>query len=120
MARYDHLPIYRSIFRFCVEITKSVNLFSKANKYSLGQEIRLLSYELLEKLIDANNAEKKLQFLLELRTKLEKVTILTRLAYEIQAFHSLGNYEVIITHMADISRQLEGWIKKETSRAELI
>lgn len=107
MARYDHLPIYRSIFKFCVEITKSVNLFSNANKHSLGQELRLLSYELLGKLIEANNAKEKLEELLELRTKLEKVTILTRLAYEIQAFHSLGNYEVVITQMADVSRQLE-------------
>jgi hypothetical protein len=36
MARYDHLPIYRTAFDLAVHIEKIVRHFSRYHKYSLG------------------------------------------------------------------------------------
>jgi hypothetical protein len=107
MARYDHLPIYRSAFVFATEINKSVALFSRYHKYGIGEDLRRISYDILARIVRVNNSEDKMSLLLELRDHTEKAVILCRLAFELNAFSSIGNYEKVITPLSETSRQIE-------------
>jgi len=40
MARYEHLPIYKSALDLCVHFKKLVAGFSRCHKYTLGTELR--------------------------------------------------------------------------------
>jgi hypothetical protein len=42
MARYDHLPIYRTAFDLAVQIEQIVRYFSRYHKYTLGVELRYM------------------------------------------------------------------------------
>jgi hypothetical protein len=41
MARYDHLPIYRSAMKLAVHLENMVRGFPRYSKYTLGNEMRV-------------------------------------------------------------------------------
>ena len=40
MARYDHLPIYKSALELLVYVEQIVKNFSRYNKYTIGARLR--------------------------------------------------------------------------------
>jgi len=54
MARYDHLPIYRSAFDLAVHLEKIVRHFSRYHKYTVGTDLRECSRNALRLIITAN------------------------------------------------------------------
>ena len=71
MARYEHLPIFRAAYDLAVHLEKIVRNFSRYHKYTLGAELRNRSRTVLERVIEANNAQERTPMLLELRKELE-------------------------------------------------
>lgn len=43
MARYEHLPIYRSAMKLAVHLENVVRGFPRYTKYTLGSEMRILA-----------------------------------------------------------------------------
>ncbi|MCX7211661.1 MAG: hypothetical protein NTW53_03045 [Burkholderiales bacterium] len=56
MARYEHLPIYKSALDTTVHFERLVAGFSRYHKYTLGTELREASRALLMQVVRANNA----------------------------------------------------------------
>jgi len=111
MARYDHLPIFKSAYDLCLEIERQSNNFSRDYKYTIGVEIRALAHEIPALIMIANNHYDKKKFLEELWIKLEKLKLLIRLAFDLKCLRSLKHYERLSEILAEISRQNEGWLK---------
>jgi hypothetical protein len=87
MARYEHLPIYRSALDLAVHLERVVAGFSRYHKYSLGTELRQASRAVVLRIIEANGLrEGRAEALLQLRGQLEALTLLLRLAKELKAF----------------------------------
>jgi hypothetical protein len=56
MARYEHLPIYKSALDLAVHFEKLVAGFPRYHKYTLGTELREASRAVLMQVVRANNA----------------------------------------------------------------
>jgi hypothetical protein len=116
MARYDHLPIYRTAFDLAVHIEKIVRHFSRYHKYTVGTELRECSRNALKLIITANSqrgAARKAT-LLRLRQDLEWFTVLTRLCHESNAFTTTKAYLYVSASatekpVAAINRKLHGF-----------
>jgi len=111
MARYDHLPIYRDAYDLSLHIEKIVRNFSRYHKYTLGTELRIKTWNILEKIIEANNSKHKKEHLLELRQKLETLKVLTRLCHDSGSFSSTKSYLHVAERITVLAKQNEGWIK---------
>lgn len=107
MARYEHLWVYRSAFKFCVQLELSVKLFSRYYKYSIWQKMREIWYKILINIVDVNSSYDKKEKLYKLKLLIEKELILLRLWFEIKCFESIWNYEHIVSIIVDLSKQIE-------------
>jgi HJR/Mrr/RecB family endonuclease len=116
MARYEHLPIYKAAFDFCLYIEKIVKNFSRYHKYTLGTELRECSREIIRLIIRANNIRQKYEVLLELRERLEQVKLTLRLCKELKAFNNFNSFQVAVNQVIGISRQNEGWLRSFSAK----
>jgi len=112
MARYDHLPIYRTAFDLAVHIEKIVRHFSRYHKYSLGTELRENSRRILERIIEANNSQNRESILLQLREDLEKFKVLVRLCHQSGGFSSTRSYLYVSEQVVNLAKQNEGWLRQ--------
>jgi hypothetical protein len=112
MARYDHLPIYRTAFDLAVHIEKIVHHLSRYHKYSLGTELRENSRRILERIIEANNSHNRESILLQLREDLEKLKVLARLCHESGGFSSTRSYLYVSEQVVNLAKQNEGWLRQ--------
>ena len=55
MARYEHLPIYKTAMDLTVYLDQVVRNFSRYHKYTLGSDLRQQSRELVTVIIRANS-----------------------------------------------------------------
>jgi len=67
MARYDHLPVYKTAMDLAVYIETVVRGFSRYHKYTWGTDLRQQSRELVTVIIRANSQREKFPVLLDLR-----------------------------------------------------
>ena len=56
---YENLPIYKSALDFCVYIEKIVKNFERYHKYTIGEDLRNRSKELLFTIHKANRQKTK-------------------------------------------------------------
>ncbi|MEE4358040.1 MAG: four helix bundle protein [Desulfococcaceae bacterium] len=59
MARYEHLPIYKTAIDTAVYLQQIVRNFSRYDKYTIGTDLRNLSREILLLIIRANSVQDK-------------------------------------------------------------
>ena len=60
---YENLPIYKLALNFCVYIEIIVRSFDKYHKYTIGQELRNFSKEILFTIYRANALKEKREML---------------------------------------------------------
>ncbi len=89
----------------------------KTHKFTLGERIINGLYDLLEGLIKARYAKKKLAQLESLNSQLELLRYQTRLLLDFQLI-SVKRYEYIIKLIEEIGVELGGWIKQQRNREQ--
>jgi hypothetical protein len=114
MARYEHLPIYKTAMDLAVYLEQVVRNFSRYHKYTLGSELRQQSRELVTVIIRANSRRDKLPVLSELRERLEGLLVLLRIGQEVRAFQNFTAYGRAAELAVALGRQNEGWIKSQS------
>jgi hypothetical protein len=114
MARYEHLPIYKTAMDLTVYLEQVVRNFSRYHKYTLGSDLRQQSRELVLTIIRANSRQEKVPVLHELRERLESLLVLLRIGQEVRAFQSGVAYGRAAELAVALSRQNEGWIKSQS------
>ena len=108
--RYENLPIYKSSMEFCVYIETIVKSFDKYHKYTIGNDLREYSKELLFLIHRANIHEQKRDKLIVLRDKCEDMKMLIQLAKELKAFKSFKQFERSSKLLVDICKQSQAWL----------
>lgn len=59
MARYEHLPIYKTAMDLAVYLEQVVRNFSRYHKYTLGSDLRQASREIVTLIIRADQRREK-------------------------------------------------------------
>lgn len=108
MARYQHLPVFQAIYDLILEIHKRVDRFPRVHRYSIGEKIKNIGFDLLDLVIEANSIKDKGPLLEEAERVLEKLKIYIRLCFDLEIMGSKG-FEFLIRGMDEIGRQLNKW-----------
>ena len=109
MARYDHLPIYKSIYDLNLYFFKLAKGFPKDYKYGLAQEIEGLLTELMDIIIEANNNVDKSDKLKEGLVVVERIKFKARLLHDLKVM-KIGSYKFFFERLIEISKQFEKWL----------
>ena len=94
MAQYEHLPIYRDVFKFLIYCETIVKNFSRYHKYTHGSDLRNAARQAVKLIIRANNSQDKIAALEELRLTLEEIKLLIRICKEVKAFPNFKSFEI--------------------------
>lgn len=109
MARYEHLPVYKSIYDINLYFFKLARGFPKDYKYGLACEIEKLLTELLDKTVEANNEENKSNKLKEGLTLVERIKFKARLLHDLKVM-KMSSYKCFSEQLIQISKQFEKWL----------
>jgi len=116
MARYEHLPIYKSALDLSIYFENIVRNFSRYNKYTIGTELRNKSRQILCFIIKINSLEDKKSALKELILLIEELKIIIRLSKESKAFYNINSYAYSSKLALDISKQAQAWYNHESKQ----
>ena len=116
MARYEHLPIYRSAMKLAVHLETVVRGFPRYVKYTLGSEMRLKSQKVVALVIQANSRLDKRQTLAELCDELEQLLVQARICQETNGFRTFAAFATTVELAGQVVRQAEGWRKASGAR----
>lgn len=107
--RYDNLPIYKSALDLCVYVETMVKIFDKYHKYTIGEDLRSFSKDLLFLIHRANISQNKKEFLEDLRNKCEDLKIKHYLRYvdDFVLFHKDKN------QLIEAKRKIEKYLKDD-------
>ncbi len=108
--RYDNLPIYRSSLNLCVYVETIVKSFDKYHKYTIGEDLRTYSKDLMFMVHRANISQEKKEKLQNLTYKCEDLKMLINLSKELKAFKSFKQFENISKQTVDVCKQAQAWL----------
>jgi hypothetical protein len=112
MARYEHLEVYKDMYKFTRELYRLKSKLPQTVKHDLGKYMCQSALKSLRGIVVANGSvykEKTLQIVL---IELETQWVFLRLMYDMRAI-SNGEFNVISELLAKISPQVQSWIKWE-------
>ena len=109
MARYDHLPIYKSIYDINLYFFRLARGFPKDYKYGLAKEIESLLTGLMDHVIKANNNESKTDDLKEGLVIIERIKLKARILHDLKVM-KINSYKFFFEQLIDISKQFESWL----------
>jgi hypothetical protein len=116
MARYDHLPLYKSLYTFSKEIYRTKNQLPKSLKHDLGAIVFTACLRMLRLLVIANGSSPKKGPLSELALEVQTLWTFLRLMYDLKGI-SKGQFGVLCEHLEDIQKQVTAWINWEKKQA---
>lgn len=108
MARYQHLPVFQATYDLTLEIHKRVDNFPRVHRYSIGERIKIIGFDLLDIIIEANSAKDKSVFLEKAEKILEKLKIYVRVCFDLKIMGEKG-FEFMTRKIDEIGRQLNRW-----------
>lgn len=108
--KYEELPIYKAGLDFAVYMETIVKSFQKYEKYTVGEDLRNYSKELLFLIHRANISEDKKEKIEALRDKCEELKMLIQLCKELKAFRSFKQFEHSSKLLVGICKQSQAWL----------
>jgi len=106
----NELPIFRSALELAVYIEIIVKGFDKYHKYTIGQDMRIFSKDLIFMINRVGLADDKKIALTKLRDKCEDMKMLLLISKELKAFKSFKQFEHSSKLSAQICKQAQGWL----------
>jgi len=110
MARYQHLPIYKTSYELLQRVVFMTKEFPREFKFTIGQKLRDEVLDLLVLIYRANNVKDRLLVLSGLLEKILVIELLVRLCRDMRLF-SKKHYAGLVEMTESIARQAEGWKK---------
>ncbi len=115
MADYFDLPVYKASYDLLLAIFKFLKNFSKEYKYTVGENIKKETIELIKLIYRANRIREKAKVIIEAREHVEVIRLLIRLMKDMQQI-SLKQFVEINEKVENVSRQLAGWQKSQNRK----
>lgn len=113
----SELPIIQKTYDLIKWYVPILNRLPRDHKFVLGDRIIAGLYDLLEGLILARYARKKLDILEGLNGRLDILRYQTRLLVDLQLM-KVARYEYVTKLVNEIGNELGGWIKQQRQRQQ--
>jgi len=117
MANYNHLPVYKESYDLIIEIFESVKDFIREYKYTLGENIKKESIELVANIYRANSSFNKSPHIQKARENIETIRIFLRLTKDLRQI-SLKKFIDVNEKIESVSKQLTAWAKSQARGPE--
>ena len=114
MASQDY-PIFRSALELCVYIETIVKSFDKYHKYTIGEDMRKFSKDMIFIINRIGLVKNKESALTKLRDRCEDMKMLLLIAKELKAFKSFKQFEHSSKLSVDVCKQSQAWLKNRSS-----
>lgn len=116
MAQYSHLPLYIKTYEFIKLVYRLVGQFRKEYKYTLGEELQKIIWQMLDETIKTNSLpdNRKKEGIEKISQLFDKFKIRLRFVYEIGLLNA-KKFSVAQGEMAEIGRMIGGWSRWTTS-----
>ncbi len=99
MALSHELPIYKDTYKLILIIFEQTKHFSREYKYTLGQDMKRDSIQLVRSIYRANRSKEKRQYLEEFLDNFEILKLEVRLSADLKILS--------IKHLSEISKMLD-------------
>ncbi len=108
MALTEQLPVYREVYKMILLVFQYTKHFTRAFKYTLGQDMKRDAIELVRSIYRANRSAEKRVWLEEFLDNYEILKLEIRLAVDLRliTFKHLAEMSEI---MESIGRQITAW-----------
>ena len=108
--RPDELPIIRAYYELILWLIPKIGKFSRDHRFTLGQRMEILLYEILEKLIRAKFTRERRSILESINIDLEVLRFQIRLARDLKCL-SINSYGTTAQKLVEIGKQVGGWMR---------
>lgn len=110
MALYYSLPVYRDTYALLLLLFGLTQNFSREYKYTLGQDIKHDTMQLVRHIYRANRHENKREHLQCFNDDFELIKLQIRLSHDLRLINPKQFSEVILL-MDSIGKQISGWAR---------
>ncbi len=97
-------------YQFVAWLVSTIEKFPKNHKFTIGDRIATIAFDVLESLIEATYTKERTQHLRRANLGIEKLRFLLRLATDIRLLDR-NRYEHAARALDDTGRLIGGWIK---------
>jgi hypothetical protein len=112
MALYYTLPVYKDTYKFIQLVFVVTSGFPREYKYSLGQDMKRDSMQLVRHIYRANTSKNKTDHLAAFIDDFELVKLQVRLSFDMRII-DYKKYASIAELMDSIGRQVAGWQRSQ-------
>jgi len=109
MAKYHHLPIYKTAYDLLLELMHATKDFPREFKFSIGEKVQEHIVGLLIDIYRANSAKEKTSFIISILEHVQYLEIFLRMAYDLRILPQT-RYCAFIEKTTSIAKQSQGWL----------
>ena len=110
MALYYTLPLYRDVYALLLMLFRLTHEFAREYNYTLGQDIKHDTMQLLRHIYRANQGSGRAEHLARFADDFAIVKLQIRLCHDLRLISSTHDADVIVL-MDSIGKQVNGWRK---------
>jgi hypothetical protein len=110
VARYKHLPIYKTTYQLLELVVRKTKDFPRDFKYSLGDKIRTECIELVVFIYKANSSVNRQQFLAQILERIQAIELMLRLSKDLRLIN-VDSFSETVVLTDSLARQTQGWLK---------
>ena len=110
MTKSENFPIFRAALELCVYVETIVKGFDKYHKYTIGEDMRRFSKDMLFIINRVGLSGDKVRAVRRLRDRCEDMKMLILISKELQAFKSFKQFEHASRLSVSICKQSQAWL----------
>ncbi|MBA3047627.1 four helix bundle protein [Patescibacteria group bacterium] len=108
MTLYYYLPVYKASYDLLVEIFQFTKNFSREYKYTIGQDLKKQTTEMILNIYRANSTYTKKEIIQKARENIEVIRLLMRLLKDLKQVN-IKKFVQINELIESVSKQLTKW-----------
>jgi len=118
MANYEDLKVFTKFYDFTLWLHQKVVKFPKNSRFTLGQRVENIAFEILELVVVANSTfdkKQRLELQKKVGVRLEVLRILMRIAKDLE-FINVRSYKFGCEKLLEVGKILGGWMKSTKNK----
>ena len=106
------MPVYKACYDLLIEIFRFTGEFSREYKFTVGENLKKETIDLLKLIFRANSRTDKISVLQEARQSIEIIRLMIRVMKDMKQI-SLKRFVAVNQKVENVSKQLAGWQKSQ-------
>lgn len=115
MKKLEEYSIFTKYYHFLNYMLDKIEKYPRSVKFTLGDRIVNLLYDIMDNLITAIYTKKRYELLVRINIFLERLRIYIRISLG-RKYISIPSGEYIFGEINEIGKMLGGWLKVEASK----